>query len=156
MQLGSGESRSRLEPTKTFEIVDLHTIYRAFRVIDRNVAAHVNTIYKRCIDREVIVWRSVLDDVLVPCMADGNVIDKWGWYSCKLCREVTFHRWLVVEPSVDENTCINVITYLYQVVPSAIQKGRQGTFKEHVEVNRLLKSTRSANPRRFQVHFQDG
>ncbi|KAF0684274.1 Aste57867_23738 [Aphanomyces stellatus] len=68
---------------ETFEKIDPHTVYRAFHqtAADHASAAHWNFIFKQYVEeeRDVIVWRSVMDDALVPRMPEGIVHDESGW-----------------------------------------------------------------------------
>ncbi|ETV78527.1 hypothetical protein H257_08040 [Aphanomyces astaci] len=81
-----GKHRSALplpeNSTETIEEVDAHTIYERFCHIQGDITGHSNNIRKLFKDddgRDVIVWRTVLDDALVPHMSRDAVDDTWGW-----------------------------------------------------------------------------
>ncbi|RHY21094.1 hypothetical protein DYB32_009898, partial [Aphanomyces invadans] len=72
------------------ERIDASTVYVANQYSDGDEVAHSNVVWKRYQGddddgddrddkkRHVIVWRSVLDDALVPHMAHGVVENDWG------------------------------------------------------------------------------
>ncbi|KAF0694504.1 Aste57867_14620 [Aphanomyces stellatus] len=66
---------------ETFETIDDHTVYERFCHTRDGVTGHSNNIRKHYPeeDRDVIVWRTVLEDALVPHMSKGAVDDTWGW-----------------------------------------------------------------------------
>ncbi|KAG9407520.1 hypothetical protein AC1031_002234 [Aphanomyces cochlioides] len=99
-------------------------VYRAYRNIDGRSVAYSNVVYKYYteVDREVIVWRSVLEDELMPHMREGTVQDKWGW--------------LVVKPTRDPGMCL--ITFLFQTEQSPLYKDKQAVFQEYVDANNLI------------------
>ncbi|RHY96828.1 hypothetical protein DYB35_009580 [Aphanomyces astaci] len=77
--------------TQSFEQVDEHTVYQAFRRTQANLVsgnphedtAHANIVWKYIQEpphHQVVVWRAVVDDALVTHMANGAVHDEWGWY----------------------------------------------------------------------------
>ncbi|RHX97630.1 hypothetical protein DYB25_007054 [Aphanomyces astaci] len=69
-------------PDHTIEEVDAHTIYERFCHTQGDITGHSNNIRKLFKDddgRDVIVWRTVLDDALVPHMSSDAVDDTWGW-----------------------------------------------------------------------------
>ncbi|KAF0684278.1 Aste57867_23742 [Aphanomyces stellatus] len=78
--------------TESTERIDACTAYRAFHRVHADASVHLNLAWKYYVEptREVVVFRAVLDDALVPRMKDGVVGDEWGW--------------IVVEP-VDEGQC---------------------------------------------------
>ncbi|KAH9105222.1 hypothetical protein AeMF1_018898 [Aphanomyces euteiches] len=106
------------------ERIDPHTVYRAYQNVGKTSSAHANMIYKNYAEanREVIVWRSVMDDALMPHMVDGEVVDTWGWF--------------VVVPTADPAVCR--ATYLLQVVPIPLYKDRQATYAEYLHANKLV------------------
>ncbi|KAF0684277.1 Aste57867_23741 [Aphanomyces stellatus] len=81
-----GDYRSPSLPAgaeETWERIDDDTACSAFVQVDEHGhAAHSNFVAKHYVDpsaaREVVVWRSVLDDELVPRMTQGTVHDEWG------------------------------------------------------------------------------
>ncbi|KAF0684271.1 Aste57867_23735 [Aphanomyces stellatus] len=95
---------------ETLEVLDPCTIYRSFTKTKGAHAAHSNMVYKYFVERahETVVWRSVLEDALVPHMTDGTVHDEWGWLavapltetSCRLSLLLQ----LVPEPLHDDAT----------------------------------------------------
>ncbi|KAH9122935.1 hypothetical protein AeMF1_005962 [Aphanomyces euteiches] len=93
---------------ETLEKIDPFTVYQIFRNTNETNAAYINLIYKYYVevDREVIVWRSVLEDELVPQMKKGHAHNKWGW--------------VVIVPTNDPTTCR--ITYLQQITPVKLHK----------------------------------
>ncbi|KAF0736084.1 hypothetical protein Ae201684_007670 [Aphanomyces euteiches] len=104
---------------QTLEAIDQFTVYQTFRNAGASVLVHANMIYKYYVevDREVIVWRSVLEDALMPHMTEGAVQDKWGW--------------LVVAPTANLATCR--VTFLHQVIPT-----HKTSFAEHVKAKNVL------------------
>ncbi|KAF0694505.1 Aste57867_14621 [Aphanomyces stellatus] len=66
---------------ETIETIDDHTVYERFWHTQGGVTGHSNNIRKYYpeADRDVIVWRTVLEDALVPHMSKGAVDDTWGW-----------------------------------------------------------------------------
>ncbi|KAF0684280.1 Aste57867_23744 [Aphanomyces stellatus] len=66
---------------RTIEAVDATTVYDKYHVTRGAVVGYANTVRKRYVeaDREMIVWRAVLDDALMPSMRVGRVGDEWGW-----------------------------------------------------------------------------
>ncbi|KAH9106799.1 hypothetical protein LEN26_014461 [Aphanomyces euteiches] len=67
--------------TETREWIDPWTLYRAFHRVENGQSVHNNCVWKyyNQADRDVIVWRSILDDALIPPMADAIVGNEWGW-----------------------------------------------------------------------------
>ncbi|CAK4095573.1 unnamed protein product [Aphanomyces euteiches] len=68
--------------TESYEQIDASTVYS--RVVDSrdpNMTWHSNLIRKlySLPDKDVVVIRAVLDDALVPQMANDGVEDKWAW-----------------------------------------------------------------------------
>ncbi|CAK4333657.1 unnamed protein product [Aphanomyces euteiches] len=63
------------------ELIDPFTIYRQFTQPAGGIVAHSNTIHRYYTEdnRDVILWRTVLEDALVPHMARGAVDNEWGW-----------------------------------------------------------------------------
>ncbi|RHY25517.1 hypothetical protein DYB32_008263 [Aphanomyces invadans] len=64
------------------ERFDQYTLYEQFTEVASGVTTHSNLVRKFYCDdglEHVILWRSVLDDALVPEMADGTVEDECGW-----------------------------------------------------------------------------
>ncbi|CAK4128260.1 unnamed protein product [Aphanomyces euteiches] len=108
---------------ETLEIVDAYTVYQTFKNTGNNVVVHANVIYKYYVemDREVVVWRSVLEDELMPHMKEGSVQNKWGW--------------LVVAPTKDATSCR--LTYLHQVSP--LNQNKQLGYAGLVKVKKVLK-----------------
>ncbi|CAK5044117.1 unnamed protein product [Aphanomyces euteiches] len=108
----------------TLEVLDPFTVYRAFQNVHESSSAHVNMIYKYYVEcnREVIVWRSVLEDALVPRMAQGTVTNKWGW--------------LVVEPTADAESCR--VTFLLQVVPAPLQNDQKATLADYLTAAKVM------------------
>ncbi|KAH9161043.1 hypothetical protein LEN26_001612 [Aphanomyces euteiches] len=104
---------------QTLEAIDQFTVYQTFRNAGASVLVHANMIYKYYVevDREVIVWRSVLEDALMPHMTEGAVQDKWGW--------------LVVAPTANLATCR--VMFLHQVIPT-----HKTSFAEHVKAKNVL------------------
>ncbi|KAH9144537.1 hypothetical protein AeRB84_011533, partial [Aphanomyces euteiches] len=88
---------------ETLEKVDPYTVYQSFRNLDRDDQVHANNVFKYYVEvnREVIVWRSVLEDALMPRMRDDVVQNKWGW--------------IVVSPTDDPET--SRLSFLHQVEP---------------------------------------
>ncbi|CAK4460949.1 unnamed protein product, partial [Aphanomyces euteiches] len=109
---------------ETLEVLDPFTVYRAFQNVHESSSAHVNMIYKYYVEcnREVIVWRSVLEDALVPRMAQGTVTNKWGW--------------LVVEPTADAESCR--VTFLLQVVPAPLQNDQKATLADYLTAAKVM------------------
>ncbi|KAH9113064.1 hypothetical protein AeMF1_012689 [Aphanomyces euteiches] len=68
---------------ETIEMVDPFTMYRTYsRPRDgKRAAIHANMVFKYFAEaeRQVIVWRSILDDELLPEIRDGHVHDETGW-----------------------------------------------------------------------------
>ncbi|CAK4927596.1 unnamed protein product [Aphanomyces euteiches] len=66
---------------ETIERIDEHTIYERFSHTRGGVTGHSNNIRKYYAEdgRYVTVWRTVLEDALVPEMAQGAVENSWGW-----------------------------------------------------------------------------
>ncbi|ETW05265.1 hypothetical protein H310_04229 [Aphanomyces invadans] len=87
---GSSSDRRNMLPlpdnaTETIEVLDAHTIYERFCQTQGDITGHSNNIRKFFKDedgRDVIVWRTVLDDALVPHMAQDVVDNTWGWMTC--------------------------------------------------------------------------
>ncbi|CAK4609504.1 unnamed protein product [Aphanomyces euteiches] len=90
----------------TLEKVDPYTVYQSFRNLDRDDQVHANNVFKYYVEvnREVIVWRSVLEDALMPRMRDDVVQNKWGW--------------LVLAPTDSPET--SRLTFLHQVEPTEL------------------------------------
>ncbi|KAG9412812.1 hypothetical protein AC1031_015711 [Aphanomyces cochlioides] len=88
---------------ETLEKVDPYTVYQSFRNLDRDDQVHANNVFKYYVEvnREVIVWRSVLEDALMPRMRDDVVQNKWGW--------------IVVLPTDDPES--SRLSFLHQVEP---------------------------------------
>ncbi|CAK4128252.1 unnamed protein product [Aphanomyces euteiches] len=107
---------------ETLEKVDPHTVYQAFRNMDTNDEVHANMVYKYYVEanREVIVWRSVLEDALIPRMRDGVVQNKWGW--------------LVLAPTDNPSTCR--VSFLHQVSP--FDRNTKITFADYIESKNAL------------------
>ncbi|KAF0709401.1 Aste57867_5938 [Aphanomyces stellatus] len=101
--------------SETFEALDDRTIYRALTTTRGTVSAHSNFVFKYYVEpeREVFVWRSVLEDALVPRMTQGKVQDEWGW--------------LVIAP-IDDVTCR--LTLLVYLVPEPVHEDRENTLEE--------------------------
>ncbi|KAG9407491.1 hypothetical protein AC1031_002208 [Aphanomyces cochlioides] len=79
---------------ETLEKIDPFTVYQIFRNANETNTAYINLIYKYYVevDSEVIVWRSVLEDELVPQMKKGRVHNKWGRYG-RHCEYFALHHW---------------------------------------------------------------
>ncbi|KAF0684272.1 Aste57867_23736 [Aphanomyces stellatus] len=121
--------------SETFEALDDRTIYRALTTTRGTVSAHSNFVFKYYVEpeREVFVWRSVLEDALVPRMTQGKVQDEWGW--------------LVVAPEDDDMSCR--LTLLVHLVPEPVREDRECTLEEM-----FATSTRIAHKYAF-VHPAD-
>ncbi|KAF0688793.1 Aste57867_19614 [Aphanomyces stellatus] len=67
--------------TATLEVLDAHTLYEQCTETKHGVPCHSNTICKLYTEpkRDVIAWRTVLEDDLAPHMLKGAVDDQWGW-----------------------------------------------------------------------------
>ncbi|CAK4641655.1 unnamed protein product [Aphanomyces euteiches] len=89
--------------TESAELIDPFTIYRQFTQPAGGIVAHSNTIrrYYTEDNRDVILWRTVLEDALVPHMARGAVDNEWGW--------------LLFAPEPDE-PMFSRVTFLHQVL----------------------------------------
>ncbi|KAH9067242.1 hypothetical protein Ae201684P_021405 [Aphanomyces euteiches] len=67
------------------DIIDKRTVYSKYAqprdAFSTPVSFYSNTIHKYYVeeDRHVIAWRSVLEDALMPTMAQGNIKNEWGW-----------------------------------------------------------------------------
>ncbi|KAH9067489.1 hypothetical protein Ae201684P_021646 [Aphanomyces euteiches] len=88
-----------------WERLDEHTAYSAFQAVEGDASAHSNFVAKHYAEptREVVVWRSVLQDELMPRMATGTVHDD------------------LVVLKVDEHTCcIKSLMYIAagEAIPS--------------------------------------
>ncbi|KAF0688798.1 Aste57867_19619 [Aphanomyces stellatus] len=61
--------------------IDDHTVYETFSTVVQQRPVHSNMIRKYYPDatQHVVVWRTVLEDALVPHMTRGAVDNKWGW-----------------------------------------------------------------------------
>ncbi|KAF0684273.1 Aste57867_23737 [Aphanomyces stellatus] len=108
---------------ETFEALDGGAIYGALVVTRGTVSAHSNFVFKSYVEaeRDVIVWRWVLDDALVPRMTQGKVQNEWGW--------------LVVAP-IAETSCR--LTLLVHLVPESAFEGRESTLEDvHAHRTRL-------------------
>ncbi|KAF0684275.1 Aste57867_23739 [Aphanomyces stellatus] len=100
---------------QTNEYIDPTTLYQAFRRSnDKHETVHSNIVWKYYIEprRQAIVWRAVLDDALVPHMADGAIHDEWGWAA------------VVPHPS-DPSACR--LTLLLNIVTEPIQDESRGS-----------------------------
>ncbi|KAH9138501.1 hypothetical protein AeRB84_017166 [Aphanomyces euteiches] len=66
---------------KTVERIDDFTVYERYNHALGETTRHSNSIRKHypCADRDVMVWRTVLEDALVPHMSKCTVDDSWGW-----------------------------------------------------------------------------
>ncbi|ETW05255.1 hypothetical protein H310_04220 [Aphanomyces invadans] len=89
----------------SIEVVDPNTIYEQCTETKHGVECHSNTICKLYTEpkRDVIVWRTVLEDDLAPHMLKGAVDDQWGW--------------IVLTPLDNPNQCR--LTLLLQVLADA-------------------------------------
>ncbi|KAF0692084.1 Aste57867_16775 [Aphanomyces stellatus] len=99
--------------TVTIERLDASTLYERFT--DTSVdglTSHANTVRKVYVEEDdgthVIVWRSVLEDALVPHMAKGAVEDESGW--------------IVVTP-VDDRSCWRSFIMHMRIDPSTFPSG---------------------------------
>ncbi|CAK4264631.1 unnamed protein product [Aphanomyces euteiches] len=65
----------------TVERIDDFTVYERYNHALGETTRHSNSIRKHypCADRDVMVWRTVLEDALVPHMSKCTVDDSWGW-----------------------------------------------------------------------------
>ncbi|KAF0688799.1 Aste57867_19620 [Aphanomyces stellatus] len=83
--------------------IDDHTVYQTFTTHVRGKHMHSNMIRKYYPEatRDVVVWRTVLEDALVPHMTRGAVNNKWGW--------------LVAAP-LPEDRSKSSLTYLFHAV----------------------------------------
>ncbi|CAK4685878.1 unnamed protein product [Aphanomyces euteiches] len=124
IQFAPNSSRMDKSFMNTLEVLDPFTVYRAFQNVHENSSAHVNMIYKYYVEcnREVIVWRSVLEDALVPRMAQGTVTNKWGW--------------LIVEPTADAESCR--VTFLLQVVPAPLKNDQKATLADYLTAAKVM------------------
>ncbi|CAK4086398.1 unnamed protein product [Aphanomyces euteiches] len=70
-----------LDYNKTVERIDDFTVYERYNHALGETTRHSNSIRKHypCADRDVMVWRTVLEDALVPHMSKCTVDDSWGW-----------------------------------------------------------------------------
>ncbi|ETW05248.1 hypothetical protein, variant 1 [Aphanomyces invadans] len=68
-------------PTETMETIDAHTVYHKSAQCVAGVIVHSNSIrrYYAGTNRDVVVWRTVLEDALVPHMSRGSVNNECGW-----------------------------------------------------------------------------
>ncbi|RHY16999.1 hypothetical protein DYB25_003770 [Aphanomyces astaci] len=90
----------------SIEVVDPNTMYEQCTETKHGVICHSNTICKLYTEpnkRDVIVWRTVLEDDLAPHMLQGAVDDQWGW--------------IVLSPLANPNHCR--LTLLLQVLAHA-------------------------------------
>ncbi|CAK4129805.1 unnamed protein product [Aphanomyces euteiches] len=108
---------------ETIESIDPTTVYRAFRQSNGNTTTHWNLLFKYLNEtkREVVVWRSVLDDALVPRMSTGTAHDESGW--------------LVVTP-IDLTT--SRLTLVLNIVAEQNHDGRLLTTEELVDVSATI------------------
>ncbi|CAK4696124.1 hypothetical protein LEN26_001793 [Aphanomyces euteiches] len=65
----------------TVEVLDPYTVYEQCTETKYKTTCHSNTISKYYQEdkRDVILWRTVLEDELSPHMLKGAVDDQWGW-----------------------------------------------------------------------------
>ncbi|KAH9113707.1 hypothetical protein AeMF1_012146 [Aphanomyces euteiches] len=81
------------DATETSEWIDPWTVYRAFHRMEAGQSVHSNFVWKYYFenDRDVIVWRSVLDDALVPRNNSDGVIDnEWGCMIVLVCMKTLY------------------------------------------------------------------
>ncbi|CAK4772735.1 unnamed protein product [Aphanomyces euteiches] len=86
-QVYNGEKPPALIPGAivNLDIIDKRTVYSKYAqprdAFSTPVSFYSNTIHKYYVeeDRHVIAWRSVLEDALMPTMAQGNIKNEWGW-----------------------------------------------------------------------------
>ncbi|CAK4670301.1 hypothetical protein LEN26_001464 [Aphanomyces euteiches] len=105
---GDYDKALRANAQEIWERLDEHTAYSAFQAVEGDASAHSNFVAKHYAEptREVVVWRSVLQDELMPRMATGTVHDEWG---------------SLVVLKVDEHTCcIKSLMYIAagEAIPS--------------------------------------
>ncbi|KAH9113065.1 hypothetical protein AeMF1_012690 [Aphanomyces euteiches] len=126
---------------ETVEAVDPFTMYRTYsRASNCNAAAiHANLVFKYFVEaeREVIVWRSVLDDELFPNMRNGHVHEETGWMqispvgpdACRLTLLVQYTAFsdLIGAASSAHETLKSAIT-LFEQLSFSEPTFEQGTF----------------------------
>ncbi|OQR91751.1 hypothetical protein ACHHYP_04403 [Achlya hypogyna] len=67
---------------RTIEKIDADTIYQTYRAqATDGTPVHLNLIYKQYDEpmRRIYVWRSVVEDALMPNMLSGALGIQWGW-----------------------------------------------------------------------------
>ncbi|CAK4316641.1 unnamed protein product [Aphanomyces euteiches] len=124
----SSEKTYTEETSDTVEAIDAlddFTLYRTFRRVrvEDGWTVHSNIVYKYHVEeeRKDVVWRSVLEDELLPHMARGNVHDESGWI------QVT-----PLTPTTSR------ITLLLHVTADTVHDSKPSTVDELVETSRII------------------
>ncbi|CAK4776307.1 unnamed protein product [Aphanomyces euteiches] len=135
----NGEHPMRLPEgaEETLEAIDPHTVYQTFHNTSKSISVHSNMIYKYYVevDREVIVWRSVLEDALMPHMNEGEVHNRWGWCACRIqIKTAHISCRLVVAPTSNSTACR--VTYIHQMLP--LNRDERPAFAECVERKKMI------------------
>ncbi|KAF0748842.1 hypothetical protein AaE_007228 [Aphanomyces astaci] len=122
----------------SIETLDRHTVYQKLAETVGGVTLHSNSIrrYYSSTKRDVIVWRTVLEDALVPHMSRGSVNNEWGW--------------MEVAPTKDGNLNQCRMTFLIQSAVDAVTDGLVGDalddFKAGIERFGLNEGAFTENP----------
>ncbi|CAK4682290.1 unnamed protein product [Aphanomyces euteiches] len=118
---------------ETVEAVDPFTMYRTYsRASNCNAAAiHANLVFKYFVEaeREVIVWRSVLDDELFPNMRNGHVHEETGWMQISPVGPDACRLTLLVQYTAFSDL-IGAVSSAHETLKSAITLFEQLSFSE--------------------------
>ncbi|CAK4083707.1 unnamed protein product [Aphanomyces euteiches] len=113
------------DSVETLETLDKFTLYRTFQRVrtEDGLTVHSNIVYKRFIEnqRQVLVWRSVLEDELLPHMSRGSVHDETGW--------------IQLTP-ISQSSCR--ITLLLHVIADPVHDFKPSSVDEHLESSRVI------------------
>ncbi|KAF0688801.1 Aste57867_19623 [Aphanomyces stellatus] len=143
----------------TSEAIDDRTVYQTFSQHVGGLTLHSNAVRKYYHEpsRQVVLWRNVLEDVLVPHMSRGAVSNEWGW--------------VVAEPL---NPSVTALTCLVQVVAADVGRDRDAVvaelnqgiarygfrFRGHedpaVEMQNPVMAAFMESGKRFQTALKDG
>ncbi|CAK4083709.1 unnamed protein product [Aphanomyces euteiches] len=118
---------------QTMHTIDPFTMYRTYSRPGNSSAAalHANIVLKHFVEaeREVIVWRSIVDDELHPNMRDEYVHDETGWMqispvSPETCRFTLLVQYTAYSDFLDPQTSV------HETLKSAITLFEESTLSE--------------------------